>query len=103
MILLHCFVVIKEMAVGRATSSILYNLLAKIIITEKVYTHIQHAASTSMVILTYITNFKRSNITQYLICEGLDVVGKVALLADLETSSLVKPPDAIWMRVWYGQ
>ena len=34
-LLLQCFVVIKEMAVGRAISSILYNLLAKVIITER--------------------------------------------------------------------
>ena len=34
MILLHFYVVIKEMAIGRATSSIMYNLLAKVIITE---------------------------------------------------------------------
>ena len=35
MILLHCFAVIKEMAVGGATSGILYKLLPKVIITKR--------------------------------------------------------------------
>ena len=35
MILLHCFAVIKEMVVGGATFGIMYNLLAKVIITER--------------------------------------------------------------------
>jgi len=35
------------------------------------------------------------NITQYLIHEGFDVVGKVTLLADVEISSLVKPLDGV--------
>ena len=34
MILLHLFAVIKEMEIGGATSGILYNLLAEVIITE---------------------------------------------------------------------
>lgn len=35
MIILHFFVVNKEMAVGKATSGILYNLLPKVIITKR--------------------------------------------------------------------
>jgi len=35
MILLHCFVVIKEMVVGEATFGILYNLLPRVIIIEQ--------------------------------------------------------------------
>ena len=35
MILLHCFAMIKEMAVGRDTSGILYDLFPKVIIIEK--------------------------------------------------------------------
>ena len=33
-ILLHCFAVLKEMAEGDTTSSVLYNLFPKVIITE---------------------------------------------------------------------
>jgi hypothetical protein len=36
-----------------------------------------------------------SNITQYLIFEGLDVVGKMTLLADVEISSLEKLVDGV--------
>jgi len=43
---------------------------------------------------------ERRDITQYLIQEGLDVIGKVTLLAIVEISSLVKPPDGVQMQVW---
>ena len=52
-----------------------------------------------MVVLIIITKFKRRNITQYLIHEGLDVLEKVKLLADAEISSLVKPPDGVWVQM----
>ena len=45
MSLLHCFVVTKQMAVGGATSGILYNLFHEALI------HTQHVTSTSMVVL----------------------------------------------------
>lgn len=47
-----------------------------------------------------IKNIKRSNIAHYLILEGLDAIGQVALLADTKISSLVKPPDVVWLHVW---
>jgi hypothetical protein len=40
------------------------------------------------------------NITHYLILEGMDAIGQVTLLADTKISSLVKPPDVVWLRVW---
>ena len=55
-----------------------------------------------MVFLIDITKVERRNITQHLICEGLDVIGKASLLADSEISSLLKPLDVIQLRVWYG-
>jgi hypothetical protein len=39
-----------------------------------------------------ITDIKRGNITHYLILKGLDVIGQVALLVDMDIPSLVKPP-----------
>jgi hypothetical protein len=36
-----------------------------------------------------------SNITQYLVFEGLDVVGKMTLLADAEILSLAKLADGV--------
>jgi hypothetical protein len=38
-----------------------------------------------------IKNFKGRNITQYLIFEGLDVVGKTTLLAETKIASLAEP------------
>jgi len=42
-----------------------------------------------------ITNFIGRNITQYLIFERLDVVGKMTLLADIKISSVVKLTDGV--------
>jgi hypothetical protein len=47
--------------------------------------------------------FKRSNIAQYLIFEGLDVIGQMAMLADTNISSLVKPIDGVGLQVWFHQ
>ncbi len=47
-----------------------------------------------------ITKFKGSNITQYLIHEGLDDVGHVSLLDDTKISPLVDPSDGVWLWVW---
>jgi hypothetical protein len=47
-----------------------------------------------------ITDIQWGNITQYLILEGLDVVGHATLLADMKISSLAKPPDVVWLWVW---
>jgi hypothetical protein len=47
-----------------------------------------------------ITDIKRGNITHYLILEGLDAIGQATLLADMKISSLVKPPDVVWLWVW---
>jgi hypothetical protein len=46
-----------------------------------------------------IAIFKGSNITQYLIFEGLDVVGQVILLADTKIDSLVKPSDGVGLQM----
>jgi hypothetical protein len=40
---------------------------------------------------------KGRNITQYLVFEGLDAIGKTKLLADVEISSLVKLFDGVGM------
>jgi hypothetical protein len=47
-----------------------------------------------------ITDIKRGNITHYLILEGLNAIGQVALLADTEIPSLAEPPDVLrfWVR-----
>jgi hypothetical protein len=37
------------------------------------------------------------NITQYLILEGLDAIRKATLLVDMKISSLVEPPDVVWI------
>jgi hypothetical protein len=50
-----------------------------------------------------ITNIKRGNTTHYLILEGMDAIGQATLLDDTEISSLVKPPDVVWMWVWCFQ
>jgi len=42
----------------------------------------------------------QKNITHYLILEGMDCIGHVTLLADTMISSLLKPPDVVWLRVW---
>jgi hypothetical protein len=47
-----------------------------------------------------ITDIKRGNITHYLILEGMDSIGHATLLADIEISSMVKPPDVVWLWVW---
>jgi len=44
-----------------------------------------------------IAVIKRGNITHYLILEGLDAIGQAALLANTKISSLVKPPDVVWL------
>jgi hypothetical protein len=52
-----------------------------------------------------ITNFERGNITQYLIIEGLDVVWKSTLLADVDVSSFVEPSNVVGMPMrhcWQG-
>jgi hypothetical protein len=50
-----------------------------------------------------ITNIKKGNITNYLIVEGLDAIGQEALSLDTKISSLVKPPDIVWLQVWCCQ
>jgi hypothetical protein len=47
-----------------------------------------------------ITNFNWGNITQYLILEGLDAIGQVTVLAEAKISSLVEPPDVVWLWMW---
>ena len=47
-----------------------------------------------------ITNFIGRNITQYLIFERLDVVGKTTLLDDMKIYSLAKPADGVGLQVW---
>jgi hypothetical protein len=47
-----------------------------------------------------IVNFKGGNITQYLILEGIDVVGNMTLLADENISSLIEPLDGLGLKVW---
>jgi hypothetical protein len=42
----------------------------------------------------------QNNITHYLTLEGMDAIEQVTLLADTKISSLVKPPDVVWLRVW---
>jgi hypothetical protein len=42
-----------------------------------------------------ITDIKRGNITHYLILEGMDAIGQATLMADIEISSLLKPPDVV--------
>jgi hypothetical protein len=42
-----------------------------------------------------ITNFKGGDITQYLIFEGLDDIGQVALSADVKIAPLAGPSDDI--------
>ena len=42
-----------------------------------------------------ITNFKWGNITNYLIFEGLDIVGEAALLTDVDVSSMAQPTNAV--------
>jgi hypothetical protein len=48
-----------------------------------------------------ITDIKRGNITHYLILEGITTIGQGTLLADMEIASLVKPPNVVWMQVWF--
>jgi len=52
-----------------------------------------------MVFLIIQQKFKTSNVTQYLIHEGFNVIGKVTLLADADISSLVEPPNGVWLQV----
>ena len=47
-----------------------------------------------------ITDIKRGNITHYLILEGLDAIGQATLLVEIEITSLVNPPDVVWLQVW---
>jgi len=44
-----------------------------------------------------ITEIQWGNITQYLILEWIDLVGHAILFFDGKISSLVKPPDVVWM------
>jgi hypothetical protein len=89
----------KEIAVGDATSGILYNFLPKVIITLQGLDI--HNMSLPKIWLAYknITKFKGRNITQYIVFEGLDVVGKTTLLADAEISSLAKPANGVGLQV----
>jgi hypothetical protein len=50
-----------------------------------------------------ITYMKRGNITHYLILEGMDSIGKVTLLANMNISSLVKLLYVVWLQVWCCQ
>ena len=45
----------------------------------------------------------RSIIAQYLIYEGIDIVGKVTLLANDEISPLMKLLNGVWLWVLRGQ
>jgi hypothetical protein len=47
-----------------------------------------------------ITEIKRGNITHYLILERMDAIGQETLLDEAKISSLVKPPNVIWLWVW---
>jgi hypothetical protein len=47
-----------------------------------------------------IIDIQWGNISQYLILEGLDVMGQEALLVDTKISFLVKPLDVVWLQVW---
>jgi hypothetical protein len=46
-----------------------------------------------------ITKFKGGNIKKYLIFEGIDVVGQVKLLVDVDISPLEETPDGVWLWV----
>jgi hypothetical protein len=37
---------------------------------------------------------------QYLILEGLDVIGQLDLLADTKISTMAKPLNVVWMQIW---
>jgi hypothetical protein len=52
-----------------------------------------------MVFLKEHHKIQGSNITQYIVFEGLDVIGQTTLLDDANISSLVKPVDGVGMRV----
>ena len=103
MSLLHFLAMIKEVAVGGATSSILYNELPKEIIIARGLDSYRACRLHKYGWPNNTSQTSRGNITQYLICEGLDVVGKAALLANSEISSLVKPPDTVRLWVWCSQ
>jgi hypothetical protein len=45
----------------------------------------------------HITNIKRRSITHYLILEGMDAIGQATLLVDTEITTLVKPPNVVWL------
>jgi hypothetical protein len=47
-----------------------------------------------------IVNFEWGNITQYLIFEGLDVLGQATLLVEAMVSSLAQPSNGVWLGVW---
>ena len=74
------------MEVGGTTSCILHNFLSKVIITLRG--------------LDNITNFNERNITQYLVFEGIDVVGQATLLVDAKIASLEEPSNGVWLWVW---
>jgi hypothetical protein len=74
------------MEVGGTTSCILHNFLSKVIITLRG--------------LDNITNFNERNITQYLVFEGIDVVGQATLLVDAKIASLAEPSNGVWLWVW---
>jgi hypothetical protein len=48
----------------------------------------------------HITDIKRGNIKKYLILEGMDAIGHTKLLANIDISSLVKPPEVVWLQMW---
>jgi hypothetical protein len=86
MTFLHCLEEIKEMEVGGTTSCILHNFFSKVIITLRG--------------LDNITKFNERNITQYLVFEGIDVVGQATLLVDEKIASLTEPSNGVWLWVW---
>jgi hypothetical protein len=47
-----------------------------------------------------ITNFKGSNITQYLIFEWFDAIQNATLLADVKITSLTEPSDGVGLWMW---
>jgi hypothetical protein len=87
MTFLHCLEEIKEMEVGGTTSCILHNFFSKVIITLRG--------------LDNITKFNERNITQYLVFEGIDVVGQATLLVDEKIASLTEPSNGVWLWVWH--
>jgi len=101
MALLHCLAKIKEIAVGSTTSGILYNCLPKVIITLRGLDSYIACRFHKYGWPKRTSQTSRGAISQYLVSEGLDVVGQMTLLADMEISSLVKPTNGVGLRVRY--